>query len=164
MSVFGLLAIIAGLGAVGGVANALISDNGFVLPKRETAAGANVLRPGFIGNIILGAIAAVVFWGLYGPFAEVNVVGDDPREAPNVAGATREQEDDKVGETLAGLIGALVIGAGGARVITSEVDKKLLRATATEAATKPASSEKVAEIANATPAAALNIAAAMPER
>ena len=104
MSILELLLIVAACGAVGGVVNALMSDNGFILPMREKAAGANILRPGFVGNIILGAVAAVIFWGLYGPFAEANVVGEDPKKNPEVAGATREKNDDKYGETLAGLL------------------------------------------------------------
>jgi hypothetical protein len=36
MSIWELLLIIAAIGAAGGVANALTSDNGFVLPKRDT--------------------------------------------------------------------------------------------------------------------------------
>jgi hypothetical protein len=158
MSILELLVIIAVLGALGGLVNALMSDNGFILPKRETAAGSNVLRPGFLGNMLLGAVAAIIFWGLYGPFAEVNVVGDDPREQPEVAGPTQDEEDDKYGETLAGLIGVLVIGAGGARVITAEVDKRLLQATAAEAATKEADQGAAVDIATATPAKALDIA------
>jgi hypothetical protein len=161
MAIEGLLLIIAGLGALGGLANALMSDNGFILPKRETAGGRNILRPGFLGNAFLGALAAVIFWGLYGPFAEVNVVGTDPRQEPAVAGATREEEDNKFGETLSGLIGALVIGVGGARVITSEVDKRLLQATAVEAAGKAPSPTEAARIGNATPASALSIATSM---
>jgi hypothetical protein len=160
-----LIGIVAALGAVGGVVNALTSDNGFALPRRETTAEVSILRPGFIGNIFLGAVAAVIFWGLYGPFAEVNVVGADPRENQEVAGATAGggDEDDDYGETLAGLIGAVVIGAGGARVITSEVDKKLLRATAVEATGKSADSEAATAVGMATPAAALKLANAMPD-
>jgi hypothetical protein len=41
-------------GAVGGVVNALMSDNGFVLPK--TAHG--IIRPGYLGNVLIGAVAA----------------------------------------------------------------------------------------------------------
>jgi hypothetical protein len=156
MSIWELLLIVAGLGAAGGVVNALTSDNGFVMPKRE----GGILRPGFLGNILLGAVAAAIFWGLYGPYAEVNVVGEDPREQPQVAGATRD-EDTEYGETLSGLIAALVVGVGGARVITSEVDKRLLRATATEAATKQPDDGAAADIATLPPAQARKIAEQM---
>lgn len=154
MSIASLAVLIALRGGAGGIVNALLTDNGVALPRRETAGGASILRPGFLGNIVLGAVAAVVFWGLYGPFAEVNVVGKDPRTEPAVAGATRD-EDDRFGETLSGLITAVVIGAGGARVITSEVDKKLLRAAAGEAATKTLSADTAMDIANSSPAEAL---------
>lgn len=161
MSIWSLLVIVAVLGAAGGVANALMSDNGFILPRRETTGGTNILRPGFVGNMLLGALAAVIFWGLYGPFAEVNVVGVDPRQQPQVAGATRGQ-GDMFGETLAGLVTALLLGVAGARVITNEVDKKLLRATAAQAATNDASPEAAAAISSASPARALEIASGQP--
>jgi hypothetical protein len=161
MTIWQLLGIIALMGALGGVANALISDNGFALPRRETAAGASILRPGFLGNILLGVVAAILFWGLYGPFAEVNVVGEDPRTDPQVAGPTRAEEDDQFGETLSGLVAAIVVGAGGARVITAEVDKRLLRAAATHAANGNASPEAATTIATASPADALRRAASM---
>jgi len=44
-------ALIALAGALGGVANALKSDNGFFMPGRE----AKVWCPGFISNVLLGA-------------------------------------------------------------------------------------------------------------
>jgi len=163
MSISGLILLIAVLGALGGVANALMSDNGFALPRREASGGATILRPGFLGNIFLGALSAVIFWGLYGPFAEVNIVGDDPRTNEAVAGATREDEDEDYGETLAGLIGALVIGAGGARVITSEVDKKLLRAAATEVAGKNPNEGVAQTISSGSPAEALRAATHLKE-
>lgn len=86
------------------------------------------------------------------------MVGKDPRTEPAVAGATWD-EGNRFGETLSGLITALVIGAGGARVITSEVDKKLLRAAAGEAATKNLSADTAMDIANSSPAEALAKAA-----
>lgn len=159
MSIWQLLGIVALMGCIGGAVNALISDNGFALPTRETAGGTSILRPGFLGNVLLGAIAAILFWGLYGPYAEVNVVGEDPRSDPEVAGATREETDDRFGETLSGLVAAIVVGVGGARVITAEVDKKLLRAAASEAAGGQASGDAAADIASTTPVEALRIAA-----
>lgn len=161
MTIWQLLALIALMGAVGGLVNALMSDNGFALPRREPVGESSIVRPGFLGNTLLGAVAAIMFWGLYGPYAEVNVVGEDPRSDPDVAGATREETDEQFGETLSGLVAAIVIGAGGARVITPEVDKKLLRAAATQAAQGDASPEAAAEISAATPAGALQRALSM---
>jgi len=39
-------------GAVGGIVNALVSDNGFVRPSEETQGDVTIIRPGFAGNIV----------------------------------------------------------------------------------------------------------------
>ena len=67
MAIWNLLLIICAAGAVGGIVNALMTDNGFVMPLRETTDGATIIRPGFFGNVVIGAVAAGISWGLYGP-------------------------------------------------------------------------------------------------
>jgi hypothetical protein len=42
-----------------------------VIPKNENG----IVRPGVIGNVIVGAIGAVVSWGLYGPYAQASLLG-----------------------------------------------------------------------------------------
>jgi hypothetical protein len=37
-------------GALGGLLNAFLSDNGFILPRRE----AGILCPGFLANVLVG--------------------------------------------------------------------------------------------------------------
>ena len=64
-----LLLYVTLAGAVGGVVNALITDKGFLLPSREQADAITIYRPGWIGNVVIGAIAAGISWGLYGPMA-----------------------------------------------------------------------------------------------
>lgn len=61
-------------GAVGGIVNALVSDNGFVRPSEETAGDVTIIRPGIAGNLILGSVAAFISWGLYGAFSNVVVL------------------------------------------------------------------------------------------
>ncbi len=70
-----LLAVIVFVaGALGGILNALITDNGFVFPKFATVSnGASIWRPGILGNLFVGAIAALVSWALYGPSAELPI-------------------------------------------------------------------------------------------
>jgi hypothetical protein len=63
--------------------------------------------------------------------------------------------------SLSALAGAVLTGVGGARIITSEVDKRLLKAAAAEAAGAQPDAGKAAQIASANPASALNIAKAM---
>jgi len=58
-------------------------------------------------------------------------------------------------------VGAILIGVGGARWLTSEVDKNLLRAAVAEAAGAQPSAAASQQIALAAPAQALNVAKSM---
>jgi hypothetical protein len=152
MSLWVMLLIICASGFVGGVVNALISDNGFLLARsQEVAPGQTIVRPGFLGTAFIGAIAAGVSWGLYGPFA-----GYAFALAPNDPTSTQP-----TGLTLASLAGAVLVGVAGARWLTNEVDKSLLRAAASVAAAKQASADQAAQMAMASPASALELAKAM---
>ena len=148
MTLWVLLAIVFLAGAAGGVVNAWMSDNGFMLPRTEESGGNRFIRPGFLGNIITGGVAASVSWGLYGPFAAAYIVGGP---TPGATGAA-------LGLTLSSLVGAVLVGVGGARWLTAEVDKKLLRAAGTALASSPANPELAARIGSASPAAFLHMA------
>src|SRR5215210_5917351 len=152
MTLASALALIFVAGLIGGVINALLSDNGFVLPRPEDSAGIKIYRPGFLGNMIIGGIAACISWGLYGPFAGGFVAGGPP---PDVNSAP-------VGVALSALMGAVLVGIGGARWLTNEVDKKLLRAAGTEAAQANPTPNLARAFAAASPANALKMAAAAP--
>jgi hypothetical protein len=129
----------AGAGALGGLANALMSDNGFVLPKNEaTPDGSSVWRPGVTGTVIVGAIAAVVSWALYGAGAGQSILSTTALEL-----------------TWAGAAAAVLVGVGGSRWLTSEVDKTLLKKTASAAASKDANPSLANVIATSSPAAGL---------
>src|SRR2546423_1460047 len=108
MSIWILLLIIVGAGAIGGVVNAVMTENGFVLPKQEKVDSGTILRPGFLGNLIIGGVAAGVSWGLYGPLANKVVF-------PPSLVATGD-----TGIALATLVGAVLVGVGGARWLTNE--------------------------------------------
>jgi hypothetical protein len=148
MSLWILLLVVFLAGAVGGILNALMSDNGFFLPKWEPAGTNRLFRPGFLGNMLVSGISACISWGLYGPFAAVYILGGPARQTP----------EEAVGLTLSSLVGAVLIGVAGARWLTNEVDKTFLRAAASEAAIAKASPEKAKQIALSTPAEALRIA------
>lgn len=139
-------------GAAGGMVNALMTDNGFLLPKSEKINDkTSIFRPGYIGNVLIGALAASVSWGLYGPLSAYYIAGTEQALAAKAA-------PDKVGLSLAALLGAILVGIGGARCLTSEVDKNLLRAAAAEAAGAQPSAVASQQIALAAPTQALNIA------
>ena len=154
-SMWFMIFLIVLAGALGGVANAFISDNGFLLPKTEvTSGGTTIIRPGYLGNAFVGGIAAVISWGLYGPASSLLVAGTIEALKSNAA-------LDKIGLSLASFVGALLVGVGGARWLSSEVDKNLLRATAAQAAGKQSSTDASQQIAMASPAQALNVARGM---
>jgi hypothetical protein len=152
MSIWTLLGVIVAAGALGGAINALMTDNGFRLPKWEEVGGARIWRPGWIANVVIGLSAAAVSWGLYGPYANDVLVGTQNSATPQ-----------NFILTLSSVVGAFLVGIGGSRYLTSQVDKNLLRATAASAAGTDADANAVAAIATATPAAALQIADDLPE-
>jgi hypothetical protein len=152
MSIWGLLGVVAAAGAIGGVINAMLSDNGFALPKYDKAGTVSIWRPGWIANVVVGVAAAVVSWGLYGPYANEVLVGNQSATVPQ-----------KFVLTLSSVVGAFLVGIGGSRYLTNQVDKSLLKASAAKAAGSNASSEAPTAIATATPAEALQIAEKLPD-
>jgi hypothetical protein len=141
-----LLGVVCVAGAVGGVINALLSDNGFVLPRQELVSDVSVLRPGVIGNILVGAVAAGVSWGLYGPLAVVTVLPLPSDKASTAA------------LTLSALVGAVLVGAGGARWLTNEIDKSVLKSASTKAAAGKTDATVASQMAGASPINVLKLA------
>jgi len=142
------MTLIFAFGALGGVVNALLTDNGFILPKKEQRDNTKIIRPGFFVNIFIGGVAALVSWGLYGPFAAVFIIG-----------GTNDPNLYSTGLSLSSVVGGLLVGVGGARWLSNEVDKKLLRAAASTAASGQPNDQKAIRISAAPPAEALRIAA-----
>ena len=116
MQVWVVILSISVAGAVGGLLNALLTSEGLALARMEQlSGGGRIWRPGFIGNVAIGAVAAVVLAGLYSPLGSVALGGATP--------------SNPVTLTIGALAGALLSGIGGARVLTSEVQKRLDDAT-----------------------------------
>jgi hypothetical protein len=149
VSIWILLLVICLAGAIGGVINALLTDNGFLIPRTEESDQVKIVRPGFLGNILISAVSAAISWGLYGPFNITIVLGpapvsSTPQAQPNL--------------TLSALVGAVLVGVAGARWLTNEVDKKLLRSAASDAASGPSEPGATKKLLMATPAQAFFIA------
>ena len=125
--------LITAAGATGGIVNTALSDEGFRMPGYE----AGVLCPGFIGNVIVGAFAAVVSWALYGAGAGLEL-------ARATAGAHQA-----LSLTAGALAGAAMVGVAGARWLSSEVDKKLFRESVNRTAETVVSAEQRRAIAQA---------------
>jgi uncharacterized protein (DUF2062 family) len=94
------------VGSIGGLANAYLSEGGFSLPRFfADTQGRRLLDPGFIGGILIGAITAIAFWGLYNPTASFY---DTQLEVRPV-------------------VGALLAGVGGGRVLSGLVERVITR-------------------------------------
>jgi hypothetical protein len=120
-------------GAVGGVVNALLTDNGFILPTRVK----QIWCPGFISNVLIGTFSAFASWSFYGSGAGLDVSGAGQRT--------------EISLTFSALAGAFMVGVAGARWITNEVDKKLLGESVREAAKKDVSMVDCDKLGHAPP-------------
>jgi hypothetical protein len=125
-----ILLFIAGAGAAGGLLNAGLSGTGLMLPEVVNLPGGLAVWPGFIGNVFVGAVAALISFGLYGPLAGVTFLrasgpgGQQPGPA-----ATPASTSSPMPLTLAALAGALLVGFSGGRWVTAEADRQVNRAT-----------------------------------
>lgn len=90
---------------------------GLSLPSRimDERGHTVAVRPGLLGSVLLGGIAALLSWCLYGPASGWQLLGSAPADPSGWS------------LTLAGAAGAILVGIGGARWISSEVDKRVLR-------------------------------------
>ncbi|MFN7963465.1 MAG: hypothetical protein U0002_19550 [Thermoanaerobaculia bacterium] len=151
---FGLLWKVFLAGAVGGLVNALLSDNGFVFPKKVEGTG--IYQPGGLTNVLLGGVAAALSWGFYGPLAGYLI--DGTKAALEKGGPPAEA----IGITLSALASAVLVGVGGARWLTNEVDKRLLRSANVELAQTQPQAGAAGQLATATPAQAVSVARGLP--
>lgn len=131
--------LISVAGAAGGFVSAVISENGFALPRRIEG----VWCPGAVSTIIAGAFAAFASWAFYGAGAGINAADSEV----------------KVSLQFSALAGAFLIGVVGAKWITNEADKKLLKESVKVAATKSMPPEKASELVSASPIAVLKTVA-----
>jgi len=120
--------LIAVAGALGGVVNALISDNGFLLPQIRRA----IWCPGFISNVLVGAFAALASWSFYGSGAGIDLA--------------QMTERTEISLRFSALAGAFLVGVAGAKWITNEVDKKLLKESVKVASTKKLTTEECEQL------------------
>jgi hypothetical protein len=131
-------ALISFAGTLGGVVNAFLSDNGFVLPKWKRG----IWCPGIIANMFLGAVAAFISWALYGSGAGVEISQITERSAISLS--------------FSALAGAFVVGIAGAKWLTNEVDKKLLKESVKVAGPKTLTAEECDQLIQGSPMNVLN--------
>ncbi len=92
------IGLVAALGALGGVVKCAIAGE-FNQPHGDT--GGKVWRPGWLGHVLVGAVASVVIWGVYGPIASVEV---GTVEAVKV--------------TFSQLLSSILVGISGSTILT----------------------------------------------
>jgi hypothetical protein len=108
MPVWAIILLLGCAGAVGGVINAFLANEGLVLfHTDQIPSGPRIWRPGFVGNVFVGAVTAVVLAGLYSPVGSMRLASTADFEI-----------------TIGMLAGALLSGIGGARLLTNEVNKR----------------------------------------
>lgn len=118
-------------GCAGGFVNALVSGE-LKLPAKDQEAG--VFRPGWIGIVLVGGAAATVSWRLYGPLAEMALLGGTANST--ALPILRVSE----------FFGGLIVGFGGGRWLTSEVDRSILAREKESLTTTRDDSSKVIQI------------------
>jgi hypothetical protein len=133
-----ILIILLG-GAAGGFVNAFIGDSGLHLPVVENG----IFRPGFIGIVFIGMMAALASWGA--------------AKAAVIAGSSASS----LSLSTSDIASAILTGFGGAKWFKSEIEKQILRKTASIAAAKDADPQAASSIASSTPAEALQTAVNM---
>lgn len=106
------MAYISVAGAIGGIVNALLTNNGFVFPSFAKSGNKKTLKPGVFGNVLIGASAALVSWGLY---TSPSISASAPILCTN---------EPIYHLPLPALVGAFLVGIGGARFLTTELDKR----------------------------------------
>jgi len=87
--------VIAMFGGLGGFLNALLADGGLKGWKKDVIDGTTIWRLGWVGNVIIGGAGGWLNWALN---------GSTPGTAAGAA--------------------ALLVGIGGSRAITSQLDKQ----------------------------------------
>jgi hypothetical protein len=135
------LIAVALCGGVGGFANVFIGDSGLHLPTIEDG----IFRPGYIGVVFVGIVAAVGAWLA----TQTSALTGNMTPSPPVT------------LRLSELSTAIIVGFGGARWFKSEGETTIFRRTAAVAASRSANNEAAAAIAVGTPTEALSAALRM---
>jgi hypothetical protein len=134
-----ILLIVVAAGAIGGFVNVFIGDSGLHLPTIENG----VFRPGFVGVIFIGGVAALTAWASGKAYVLIGSPLDQiPLETSDIARG-------------------ILIGFGGAKWFKSELEKDVFQKAASIAASKNADPAAAATIGSSSPFTALETAMKM---
>ena len=106
MHIISVIILVGLLGALGGLTNCFVA--GELSPARRDP-NTGVWRPGWIGNVLVGGVAAVLVWGIYGPSASVDIIRGNLRD---------------VSLSIAQLFSSLGVGFSGGRILTDIAGKQ----------------------------------------
>jgi len=101
MSILTIGILIGAMGAIGGIINCVIADE-FKMPMFDKEK--RIWRPGWIGNVLVGAVAALVVWAMYGPLSSVDIANPEMPKALTL--------------NLQQLFISVIIGIGGGNILT----------------------------------------------
>lgn len=138
MDVLSAILIILIAGAAGSFVNVFIGDSGLHLPKMEN----EVFHPGFLGTMLVGALAALGSWGA--------------AKAITIFGVNAQMTF-----STGDIANALLVGFGGAKWFKCETEKDVLQKAAALAAGKSGDPYAAVTIASGTPNQALSTAMQM---
>jgi hypothetical protein len=133
LQVIGLIVLMGGLGSL---VSAFVGDSGWHLPMLDNG----IFRPGYLGNMLVGALAALASWGMQ---KATVLIGSSPGQ---------------LSFSTADMANAIVIGFGGASWFKSQLEKVILQKTAVVAASKQGDPVAAGQIATSTPMEALKAA------
>lgn len=106
MRVYQVVLFLFSAGLVGGIVNAFLESEGFILPGTDALVnGRTIWRPGFVGNVAVGGIVALIMAGFYSPLGAEDFLAPAHLD-------------------LRALAGALISGIGGARLLTQEINRR----------------------------------------
>ncbi len=138
-----LLGVIAAVGGLAGLVNSYFTNDGFVVPKATTKDGRFVLEPGFLGNLLIGAVAAVLTTASATLIQEQVVAPGEPSASSTPAEAD-PPSPQSAGDaakpprlTWGVLVSAAVAGWAGARLVTGLRDRQALLGNLIKIADRP---------------------------
>jgi hypothetical protein len=110
MNVWEIIGLVAILGMAGGLTNCFLAG-GFTSPQSDTKG--KVWKPGWIENIVIGGIAAVVVWCFYGPASSYDLVKDGVIDFHL---------------PVAQIASSILVGISGAKILTTMAQRQAERA------------------------------------
>jgi hypothetical protein len=108
MPIWAIAIVVSLCGLLGGFVNAFLAGS-LHLPRCT----AETYAPGWMGDMTIGAIAALVLWSLYDPASRAAVIGGASSHTNGIL-------------SFAEIAASVAVGAGAARILARRVDKKHL--------------------------------------